>query len=304
MADSTRTSTLMVSSPPTRSNSRSCRTRSSLSCSPGVTSPISSRKIVPLSASSKRPSLRLMAPVNAPFSWPNSSDSSSVSVSAPQFTFTNGPAGPLGTGVDGPRHQLLAGARFAVDVHRRVGGRDLLDGLEHRASSPASRRRSRRSDRGRRRRRAGPRSPPATRSSARRSSRSSSARATLRRTTSGANGFCRKSKAPSRIASTAVSTVPNAVTIMTGQSGSRSRTALTTSSPPVPSILRSVMTKSTAGRPLARREVGQPRGARRREHRLVAHAPHGGAQALAHRLVVVDDEDAGHLLSRRRVQQG
>ena len=55
-------------------------------------SPISSRNSVPLSASSKRPSLRLTAPVNAPFSWPNSSDSSSVSVSAPQFTLTNGPS--------------------------------------------------------------------------------------------------------------------------------------------------------------------------------------------------------------------
>ena len=47
---------------------------------------------MPLSASSKRPSLRLIAPVNAPFSWPNSSLSSSVSVSAPQLTLMNGPA--------------------------------------------------------------------------------------------------------------------------------------------------------------------------------------------------------------------
>ena len=44
-----------------------------------------------MSASSNRPSLRLIAPVNAPFSCPNSSDSSSVSVSAPQLTLTNGP---------------------------------------------------------------------------------------------------------------------------------------------------------------------------------------------------------------------
>ena len=89
------------------------------------------------------------------------------------------------------------------------------------------------------------------RSRARRSPRSSSARATFSRTTSGANGFCRKSQAPSRIASTAVSTVPKAVTIITGQSGSRSRTAFTTSSPPIPSILRSVITNSTGGRPAA-----------------------------------------------------
>ena len=45
--------------------------------------------------------------------------------------------------------------------------------------------------------------------------------------------------------------MPKAVTIITGQSGSRSRTAFTTSSPPIPSILRSVITNSTGGRPAA-----------------------------------------------------
>ena len=51
-----------------------------------------------------------------------------------------------------------------------------------------------------------------------------------------------------RMASTAVSTVPNAVTIMVGHAGSMSCTALTTSSPPVPSIFRSVITKSAPRR--------------------------------------------------------
>ena len=46
---------------------------------------------MPPSASSKRPSFCLIAPVNAPFSWPNSSLSSSVSVSAAQLTVMNGP---------------------------------------------------------------------------------------------------------------------------------------------------------------------------------------------------------------------
>jgi hypothetical protein len=40
----------------------------------GEISPISSRNSVPLSASSKRPLRALMAPVKAPFSWPNSSE--------------------------------------------------------------------------------------------------------------------------------------------------------------------------------------------------------------------------------------
>ena len=49
-------------------------------------SPISSRKRVPPSATSKRPGLPRSAPVNAPFSWPNSSDSMSVGGSAAQLT--------------------------------------------------------------------------------------------------------------------------------------------------------------------------------------------------------------------------
>ncbi|EKD68477.1 MAG: hypothetical protein ACD_47C00603G0001 [uncultured bacterium] len=53
-------------------------------------SPISSRKIVPLSASSNFPILSAVAPVKAPFLWPNSSDSRSVSGIAAQFIFTNG----------------------------------------------------------------------------------------------------------------------------------------------------------------------------------------------------------------------
>ena len=51
----------------------------------GEMSPISSRKIVPLSASSNRPLRRASAEVNAPRSWPNSSDSSRLSGSAAQL---------------------------------------------------------------------------------------------------------------------------------------------------------------------------------------------------------------------------
>ena len=50
---------------------------------------------MPPSASSNRPGFCLIAPVNAPFSWPNSSLSSRVSVSAPQLTLMNGPAARL-----------------------------------------------------------------------------------------------------------------------------------------------------------------------------------------------------------------
>ena len=55
VAATIRTSTLKVWFPPTRSNSRSSRKRSSLTWTVGEMSPISSRKSVPPSAISKRP---------------------------------------------------------------------------------------------------------------------------------------------------------------------------------------------------------------------------------------------------------
>ena len=88
MAATSRTSTLIVFVPPRRSNSCSCSTRSSLGCSSGGMSPTSSRNSVPWWASSKRPTFWLMAPVKAPFSWPNSSLSSSPVGMAAQLSLT------------------------------------------------------------------------------------------------------------------------------------------------------------------------------------------------------------------------
>ena len=85
-----RTSTWIGALPPTRSNSRSWRTRSSLAWVSRGSSPISSRKSVPPSASSKRPMRRAMAPVKAPFSWPNSSLSTSPAGRAAQLTLISG----------------------------------------------------------------------------------------------------------------------------------------------------------------------------------------------------------------------
>ena len=55
-------------------------------------SPISSRNSVPPWASSMRPLRWAWAPVNEPFSWPNSSLSSRFSGMAPQLMATNGPS--------------------------------------------------------------------------------------------------------------------------------------------------------------------------------------------------------------------
>jgi hypothetical protein len=86
----TRTSTVCVRSEPSGSNSRSCSTRSSFAWSAVLIVPISSRKIDPPSASAKRPFLFVDAPVKAPRTWPKSSDSSSVSGMAAQFTLMSG----------------------------------------------------------------------------------------------------------------------------------------------------------------------------------------------------------------------
>jgi hypothetical protein len=81
---------------------------------------ISSRKNVPPSASSKRPRRRFSAPVNDPFSCPNSSESSRLSERAPQFTRTKGAILPLRPRVDRARHELFPRAGLAVNHDRRV----------------------------------------------------------------------------------------------------------------------------------------------------------------------------------------
>src|SRR5207245_1222894 len=124
VAAMTRTSTLIGWVPPTRKKVRSSSTRSSFTCVAGVISPTSSRKIVPPSASSKRPSRRSAAPVNAPFSWPNSSLSSSVSGSAAQFTATNGlprrgdPVGRVGRLLEERREPEPAGEALGIGLGR------------------------------------------------------------------------------------------------------------------------------------------------------------------------------------------
>ena len=88
MAAMTRTSTFIVFCEPMRSTSPSCSTRSTLACVFGLMSPTSSRKIVPRSACSNLPICFSVAPVNEPFSWPNSSISISSSGIAAQLTCT------------------------------------------------------------------------------------------------------------------------------------------------------------------------------------------------------------------------
>ena len=84
-----RTSTRRGRVPPTRKNVPVSIARRSFTWLSGSISPISSRNSVPPSASSTRPGLVPTAPVNAPFSWPNSSDSNTSRGRAPQWIGTN-----------------------------------------------------------------------------------------------------------------------------------------------------------------------------------------------------------------------
>ena len=117
--------------PPTRSISRSCSARSSLACSRGSISLISSSSSVPPFASSNLPMRRATAPVKAPFSWPNSSDSSRFSGIAAQFTETKAALGAAAVAMDVARQHLLAGAAFAGDQDAGVGRRDLARQAKH-----------------------------------------------------------------------------------------------------------------------------------------------------------------------------
>ena len=90
MAAMTRTSTLMSCRLPSRENWPSCNTCSSLAWRGSGSSLISSRKMVPLLASSNLPGFSRWAPVKAPRSYPNSSLSKSSLGSAAEFTFTKG----------------------------------------------------------------------------------------------------------------------------------------------------------------------------------------------------------------------
>ena len=87
-----RTSTLIGEVAPIGTTSPSCSARSSLACSVSGISAISSSNRVPPSAARKNPSEDCMAPVKAPFWWPNSSASSMASGMAAQFTAMNGPS--------------------------------------------------------------------------------------------------------------------------------------------------------------------------------------------------------------------
>jgi hypothetical protein len=89
--------------------------------------------MVPLSAISNRPLRAASAPVKAPFSWPNSSLSSSSLGIAPQLIGTNGRC-RRGEASWIARDHFLAGAGLPENQHIAVESRDLTDDVIHLAN--------------------------------------------------------------------------------------------------------------------------------------------------------------------------
>ena len=94
-------------------------------------SPISSRNSVPFPASRNAPERSLVAPVNEPLTWPNSSLSSRSSGMAAQLTAMNGLVLAPAVIVQGACHQFLAGAGLAKDENRGVAVGSKPDRLLH-----------------------------------------------------------------------------------------------------------------------------------------------------------------------------
>ena len=86
---------------------------------------------MPPSACSKRPRRVVCAPVKAPRSWPNSSDSSRSFGIAAQLMATNGPLGARAVLVQRVGDELLARARLAGDQHRDDALAQPADRAEH-----------------------------------------------------------------------------------------------------------------------------------------------------------------------------
>ena len=93
-------------------------------------SPISSRNSVPPCACSNLPRRCCVAPVKAPFSWPNSSLSMSSPGMAAQLSFTNGPSLRLECSWMARAISSLPVPRSPVMSTRPVDGAALRDGLE------------------------------------------------------------------------------------------------------------------------------------------------------------------------------
>ena len=127
MARITRVSILKVLVPPTCSNSRSCSTRSSLTCMAGLAVETSSRKMVPPSACMNLP---ILSPVGAGEGAGHVAEQLALQQRFRQGAagdLDEGPVAPAAAAVDGPGDHRLAGAALAGDEHGGAGVGDAVD---------------------------------------------------------------------------------------------------------------------------------------------------------------------------------
>ena len=122
--------------PPTRSNSRSWSTRSSFTCTSSGISPISSRKIVPPSASSKRPMRRSNRAGERALLVAEQLALDQAGRQGGAVDLDERLVAPRAGRVDGAGDQLLAGAGLAGDQHRGVGRRDADRPFRARRAAP------------------------------------------------------------------------------------------------------------------------------------------------------------------------
>ena len=114
----TRTSMGISSVPPTGRTVRSCSTRSSLTCMASVISLISSRKIVPPSATSNKPALVLIGSGESAFYVTEEFALQQRLGKCAAVDGDEGFGGARRTNVNRARHQFFTGAALAVDQHR------------------------------------------------------------------------------------------------------------------------------------------------------------------------------------------
>ena len=104
--------------------------RRNFTCAASGSSPISSRKIVPPSASSKYPLRCSEAPVNEPRLMPEQLALDDPFGIAPQFTVISGFLVPVTCGMDGLGDHFFARPALPGDKNGDVGGRHLFDDLD------------------------------------------------------------------------------------------------------------------------------------------------------------------------------
>ena len=139
MAAITRTSMEISLVLPTGRTVRSCRTRSSLTCMASVISLISSRKMVPPSATSNKPALVLVGSGESAFQISEEFALQQGLRKRAAVDGNEGVGGARRTNVNGAGHQFFTGAALPVDQNRAGGGGDganrLLELLHGRAGA-------------------------------------------------------------------------------------------------------------------------------------------------------------------------